>query len=151
MGTSKYYQFYPSLQSYELKEWNIFITRMLDDYGYIIEETDTAYVIQKGEHPSIPKNGMLFRSLSSKISCCKEIESIMDGIAEILSEIFPNRVHIASCENDYADFVYSYDEIYSTYFTPMIPQTKEEFIKLLTSYTEYPARLKADLAWFTSH
>ncbi len=150
MGYSKYYEFYPPLQDDELDKWNLFIQRLLNEYWEYIKETEDAYIIRRGESPSISKNGKLFRGYSSKISCCKEIEGIMDGIAIILSEIFPDRVFIS--DDNSCNDVYAYnDELLTKDFTPTVPQTKKEFIKLLAIYDQYPTRLKADIIWWRSH
>lgn len=126
MGVDKYYQFYPPLQEDELEKWDIFISRMVCEFGHFLRETEDSYIINKGEGPSIMKNGMLFRNFSSKISKCSEVESIMDAIADILSEIFPNRVYIESSDNDYADFIYAYNDVrLSLPYTPKVPQTKD--------------------------
>lgn len=150
MGVTKYYEFYPPIQDNETDKWKIFLENFVCVFSSVIVETDNKFIIQKGESPSIPKNGKLFRGFSSKISVCPEIENIMDETANILKKIFPGRIFI-SCDNN-CDFVYDYDDpLLKINHTPAIPQSVPDFIKLLELYQKYPARIRGDLEWFRSN
>ena len=97
MGYEAGFDFFPSLNNSELTKWNEFINDVCNNYRLDknIVETKNKILFKVGNHPKLPKNGLVFRSFWSKISGGSYNQSSYDyikQIATIATKFFPNRI-----------------------------------------------------------
>lgn len=98
-----------------METWNKFLDVIRDKYRFcgVYKETETKITFKVGEHPTLIKNGLNFRSFRSKISGgCRDAEYYIEHLSAIAESFFPNRI-FKWCDSEINIIMYDWDEVHN--------------------------------------